>query len=335
VKILVIGGTGFIGSHVLERLAETGHRVRCLVRMTSDTRLAERAGAELVPGDVTDRESVRRATEGCDAVINLANIFEFWLRKMSDFRAVNVEGTRNVMEAALEAGVQKVVYVSTLCVYGDTSDRIITERSVPGRKRHSAYARTKYEGDLLAWELHRNRGLPLVVVYPAAVTGPGDAKPCGRYIESIVKRKMPAEVLRERGISWVHVRDVAEIIVRALEKDGNVGERYIAASEWLSFGDLNRLVAAASGAPVPRLVLPDPLVLAGAGVLTVLGRLFRFSPMLGMSLDQIRTMRLGFRADGSKAARELGITYAPASEAVREAVEHILRTRAIGKPVPA
>ncbi|TVQ25524.1 MAG: NAD-dependent epimerase/dehydratase family protein [Spirochaetaceae bacterium] len=316
-RVLLTGGTGFIGRHVLGELIERGHTVRCLVRPTSD---ATEIDCELAVGDVTDRESVDRAIQGCDAVIHAANIYDFWLRRMGAFRAVNVDGNRNVMEAALDAGVRKFVHISSLVVYAGSPAEVPDEQSEPGNPTASEYSRTKSDGERVGWELHRTRNLPLVVVYPGGVTGAGDTKPSGRYIEALVRRKMPAQVLVKSGISWVHVRDVARVVVRALEKEDNVGERYFAAAEWLSFGELNRLITRASGVRLPWLVMPNVMLMPTAALLSFLGRIFGFTPMLGMSLDQIRTMKRGFRGDGSKAVRELGVEYESIARAVEEAV---------------
>ena len=326
-RILVTGGTGFIGGHVLRELANSEHRVRCLVRPTSSTTEAEAAGAELIVGDVTDPESVRRAVDGCEAVIHAANVYDFWLKHTSEFRAVNVEGTRNVMEAALAVGIRKVVHVSSFVVYEGCTQACPNEQSEPGTPSASRYSRSKADAEQLVWELHRTRDLPLVVVYPGGVTGPGDSKPSGRYIETLVRGRMPAQVLVKSGVPWVHVRDVARVIVRALEKDGNVGERYFAAAEWLTFGEFNRMISEASGVRVPRIVMPNFILMPSAALLSLFGRVFGFAPILGMSLDQIRTMKRGFPVDGSKAERELGIRYERVAEAVAEAVASIGSTR--------
>ena len=322
-KILVTGGTGFIGSHLLMHLSGTQHQIRCLVRPTSDTTVARRVGAELVVGDVTRSESVIKSVSGCDAVLHLANLYEFWIPRRKDYYSVNVVGTRNVMEAALETGVQKVVHVSSLVTYGTPEEKPVTEESAPGQVRYSQYAETKYEGDLEAWRLYHEQKLPLVVVYPGAVIGPGDDKPSGRYIENIVRQRMPAQVLVDSVLTWVDVKDVARVIVAALEKEGNLGERYFAAAERLTIGEFNRLVSRIAGVRLPRLIMPAWMVFANAAVLTSLARVFKFSPMLGMSLDQIRTMRKGFSADGSKVTRDLGIQYTPISTSIKQMVAEI------------
>lgn len=317
-KVFVTGGTGFIGGHVVERLAAGGHEVTCLVRAGRSEEGVRRRGARVVFGDLGDRDALRRGAEGADGVVHLAATYEFWVPDRSVYRQVNVEGVRNVMEAALERRVGKVVMVSTFGVWGETGPGTIDERTPLGARRFSAYTRTKHEGEQLAWELSRSRGLPLVVVYPGAVLGGGDPKSAGAYLDMLVRRKLPATLFEDRPFPWVHVHDVAEIIVRALEKPGNLGERYLAVSEVLTWGEMNALVSELSGVPLPRLHMPGAMAMAGAAFLTALSRLTRRPPPLGMILDQIRMMKGGGRADGGKAARELGIAYTPVREAVRE-----------------
>ena len=134
---------------------------------------------------------------------------------------------------------------------------------------------------------------------------------------------MPAQVLVDSVLTWVDVKDVARVIVAALEKDGNLGERYFAAAERLTIGEFSRLVSRIAGVRLPRLIMPDWMVIGNAAVLTNLANVFKFSPMLGMSLDQIRTMRMGFSADGSKVTRDLGIRYTPISESIKQVVAEI------------
>jgi dihydroflavonol-4-reductase len=176
---------------------------------------------------VTDRDSVRRGMRGADQVLHLAGLYAFWVPDARAFRAVNVDGTRHVMECALEAGVSKVVHVSTVAVYGTPAARPFREDSPVGPARFSAYARTKYEGDLIAWRLHAERGLPLVVLYPATVWGAGDKKASGQYVRDIVERRFPCRGLENRVLTLVHVDDVVETIVRAAATPGTVGERYL------------------------------------------------------------------------------------------------------------
>jgi nucleoside-diphosphate-sugar epimerase len=178
-NVFITGATGFIGTHLVKRLSQTEHEMCCLVRKTSNVRVLEELGTTLVTGDVTDRDSPLEGMKGCDGVINLANIYSYWEPDKRIYTDVNVEGTRNVMEGALETGVSKVVHVSSVVTYGKPADCPFTEESPVGPVRFSEYARTKYAGDLIAWELYEKKGLPLVMIYPGAVLGPGDPKSTG------------------------------------------------------------------------------------------------------------------------------------------------------------
>jgi dihydroflavonol-4-reductase len=224
------------------------------------------------------------------------------------------------MEAALEAQVSKVVHVSTSAIYGKPADCPFTEESPVGPVRFSEYAQSKYDGELIAWQLHEHKGLPLTMIYPAPVLGPGDPKASGQYIRNLIRRRMPVRAFPDSILTWVHVRDVAETIVRALEKEDNVGEKYLAGKHQLSLQEMTEMVGDISGVPLPRIRLPDSLVKMGAALLTWLAKLTKRPPILGMSADQMRTMKEGLRFDGSKAERELGIAYTPIRTALEEAI---------------
>jgi dihydroflavonol-4-reductase len=310
-KTFVTGGTGFIGTHVVRKLSEKGHELHCLVRETSDVSTLEGVGASLAPGDVTDKESVLSGVRGCEWVVNLANLFEFWIPDRQAYHAVNVEGTRNVMEAAKSAGVSKVIHISTLAVYGNASWPV-TEDTELGPECFSEYARTKRAGEVLVRELYAEGGLPLVTIYPGGVLGPDDPKAAGRYLRNLVRRKMPARV---------YVGDVADTIVRALEKENNIGERYLLAADNLTFGEINTLVSEISGVKLPWLTLPDAVTMMGARFATALANVIRKPPVLDMSVDEMSLMRHGLEADGSKAVRELGLTYTPFRTALEEAIQ--------------
>ena len=319
-KMFITGATGFIGTHLVKRLAQTEHKLCCMVRKTSHTRQLEELGATLVTGDVTDKDSLLEGMRGCDCVINLANVYTFWEPNKKIYMDVNVEGTRNVVECALETGVSKVVHVSTAVVYGKPADCPFTEESPVGPVRFSEYARTKYTGDLIAWELYEKKGLPLVMIYPASVLGPGDPKATGQYIMNLVHRRLPATIFHDAILTFVHVRDVAEAIVKAAEKQNNIGEKYLVGKYQLSMQENNKIISEISGVPPPKMHLPDTLVMVNATLLTWLADLIKKPPMGGMSRDQMRTVREGFRFDGSKAERELGITYTPIRVAIEEAI---------------
>ena len=319
-KILITGATGFIGGHLARRLARTNHELHCLVRGTSNIRLLKELGVTTVTGDVTDKGSLLEGMAGCDWVINLAGIYSYWEPNKNIYADVNVNGTRNVMESALETGVSKVMHLSTATVYGKPVECPFNEDSEMGPFRFSEYARTKYQGDLIAWALHEKMGLALVVLYPGAVLGPGDGKPTGQYIMDLAHCRLPAISLEDSVLTFVHVRDVADAIVKAAEKEGNVGRRYLVGKYQMSIGELNRIVSELSEAALPRLRLPESLAALNAALLTALAGLTKAPPAWGMSTDQVRTTREGYRFDGSKVERELDITYTPIQAALAEAV---------------
>ncbi len=324
-KAFVTGGTGFIGGFLVRRLLEGRHQVRCLVRSGASGERLRALGAEVVPGELSSRAALLEGMKGCDRVVHGAAAYSFWTKDPSIYRAANVEGVRNVMECALEAGVAKVIHLGSVVTLGKVTDSPATEKTAARPGHPSDYARSKWEGEEIAWRLRETRGLPLVVIMPGGVFGPGDPKATGHYIRNLVERRLPATVFTDRPFPWVHVRDVAEGIVRAAEKQGNEGEKYILAAESLTFGEINRMVGEISGVGIPRWRIPDPLAMAGAHLLTALSRVTGRPPMLGMSVDQFRTMRDGFAADGSKAARELGIRYTPIRRAIEEAIESFPR----------
>lgn len=320
-KIFITGATGFIGTQLVKRLARTEHKLYCLVRKTSNIHYLKELGVTLITGDVTDRDSLLQGMKSCDWVVNLANIYSFWEPDNRVFRRVNVEGTRNVLESALETGVSKVLHISTAGIYGKPADSPFTEESPVGPVRFSQYFQTKYEGDLIAWEFFEKKRLPLLMVYPGAVLGPGDPKATGKYILDLINRRLPARVFEDSVLTWVHVKDVAEAIVKALEKENNLGEKYLVGKYRLSMREINEMIREISGVPLPKFRLPDPLVTLNAFILTQVANIIKKPPLWGMSRDQIRTMKEGFRFDGSKAERELGITYTPIRQALKEAIE--------------
>ncbi len=319
-KIFITGATGFIGTHVVRRLAQTQHKMFCLARKTSDVTHLKELGVNIITGDVTDKESLLKGMIGCDWVINLANLYSFWEPDRKIYNKVNIEGTRNVMESALEKGISKVVHISTAGIFGKPADCPFTEDSPVGPVQFSEYFRTKYEGDLIAWELYEKMKLPLVMVYPGAVLGPGDPKATGKYIKDLMDRKLPATVFNDSIMTFVHVSDVAETIVRATEKENNLGEKYLAGKYQLTFGEINQMVSEISGVPLPKISLPSFMVMVNAKLLTFLANLIKKPPIWGMSVDQMKVMKESFRFDGTKAEKELGITYTPIRIALEEAI---------------
>lgn len=320
-KVFITGGTGFIGRELVRTMAQTQHEIYCLARKTSNTAELEKLGAKIVFGDVEDRESLLAGMQRCDWLFNLANLYSFWQPDKSAYRKVNVIGTQNVMECALQAGISKVVHVSSVAIYGTPLDSPFTEKSAVGPVRFSQYAQTKYEGDLIAWKMFKEKKLPLVMIFPAVVLGSGDISLAGQSIGRLIHKKLPARSFSKKTVTYVHVNDVARAILKAAQKEGNIGEKYIVGDCRLSFDEFYNMISKLSGVRKPLMAVPDWLTMIGAEILTYLSDLFKVPPLMGLAADALRTSNTGFKADGSKAVRELGITYTPVSKAIEEEIE--------------
>jgi len=322
-KIFLTGGTGFIGRHTVELLGKTDHQVRLLSRKTSDTSFLNYSNTILIEGDLNDKDSLLKGMKGCDSVINIAGHYTFWEPDKEIYSDVNIKGTKNVLECALDSGVKKVVHISTAGVFGKPDEEPFNEESKPGEMKFSEYFRTKYEGDQIAWELYEKKGLPLIVIYPVCVLGKGDTKASGRYINDLINRKLPATVFKDEIFSFVYVKDVAQAILNALEKENNIGEKYLIGNYRYKWQEINSMISEISGVPLPKLSMPNFLTMINAYMLTRLADVIKKPPLWGMAVDQMKVMKAGFNVDGSKAERELGVKYTPIPVALREAIEFI------------
>ena len=248
-KIFITGATGFIGKTLVKKLAGSGHAVRCLVRPTSRVDALRQVGFHLVTGNVNDAESLRLGMAGCDWVIHLANLYTMWHPEPAQFRRVNVEGTYNVMQAALQAGVSKVVYLSTAAVYGRPADLPFREDSLPGPKTFSEYARTKALGNQLAWQFSQQHGLPLVVLYPGIVLGAGDDKPSGKYIfKKSDKSQHTSAEMAAYWTNWVEKYPIVSL------EDG------MAEDDWAGWKSLTQSIGSKSSKKKIQLVGDDLFV---------------------------------------------------------------------------
>lgn len=321
--IAITGPTGFVGRHVVERLlSEPDVHLRCLVRSTSDTSALRAYGSKvnLVEGDVCESRTLPPLFEGAWGAINLAGYRDFWSRDRSLYYDLNKEGAGNVFRAALDAGVEKVVQVSTPLAFG-VPVRIPFDEETPAGPHPSDYARSKYEGDEIGWELHRTKGLPLTVVHLAAVIGAGD--PCPTMeVRRAVEKKLPALVGADTTYTYVYVRDAAEAIVRALFSPTSVGRRYLIGTERASTREYFEIIGELANVPVPKLNLPERALLPVARILEKVAAFTGQRPPL--PVDILKTTSKGSLVfDGSRAREELGMEYTPLREALREAVKEI------------
>ncbi len=317
-KVFLTGASGFVGSHVRDALVARGDQVRCLVRTTSPrTNLV--TDDEWVEGDLTDADGVARAIDGCGAVYHCAADYRLYVPDPETMYASNVEGTRNVLRGAQLAGVDRVVYTSSVGALGLLADGSPADESTPVTIDDMVghYKRSKYLAERVAQEW-AERGVPVVIVSPSTPIGDRDVKPTatGRVILDFLNRQTPAFV--DTGLNWVDVRDVAQGHLLA-EQHGAPGECYILGNENLSLEAIFGKLATITGLAAPRVKLPHWIPLAVARVDTSWARLTGGEPRV--PLDGVKLSRHKMYFDSTKAVRELGIPRTPVDDALRRAVD--------------
>lgn len=318
-RVLVTGATGFVGGIVARALVQAGHEVQTLVRPQADRRLLADLPLEIVVGDLRDFESVRRAMAGCAQVYHVAALYKLWVRRRRDMYESNVIGTENVLRAAEDLGVERIVYTSSVATLGCAGDgslgREDTPVSVTDMLGH--YKRSKFLAEQVALTYAR-RGIPVVVVNPSTPVGIGDLKPTptGQMIVDFVNGRMPGYV--DTGLNLVDVEDVARGHLLAAQK-GQIGEKYILGHENLTLQQLFGLLSELTGQTVPRFKVPYALALGAAYGDAALARLVPGRepsiPPVGVKLSKKKMF-----FDATKAVRELGLPQTPVREALRKAV---------------
>jgi dihydroflavonol-4-reductase len=317
-KTLVTGGTGFVGRAVVQELLAAGRDVRVLVRDLEHPALQGLA-VEAVRGDLQDPASLKAAVHGCSHLYHAAADYRLWVPDPPEMYAVNVQGTKDLLAAAAEAGVERIVYTSTVGALGNPGDGTPGTEDTPVSLDDMCghYKRSKFLAEQAVLDFVR-QGLPVVLVHPSAPVGPWDSRPTptGQMIVDFLKGRMPAYL--ETGLNLVHVRDVAQGHLLAAEK-GRIGEKYILGHQNLSLSQILGLLAEISGRPAPRLKLPYLPILCLSHVNEFWATYISRRPPR-MPLAAVKMAGKFMYFDSAKAVKELGLPQTPVRQALAEAV---------------
>ena len=318
-KTLVTGATGFVGRAVVEALLAQGREVRVLARRPQHRALSG-LPVEMVRGDLTDPASLQRAVQGCSRLFHVAADYRLWVPDPATMYATNVEGTRALLQAALEAGVERVVYTSTVGTLGNPGDGTPGTEETPVSLADMVghYKKSKFLAEQAALE-YAGQGLPLVVVNPSTPVGAWDVRPTptGQMLVDFLRGKMPAFL--DSGLNLIHVRDVAQGHLSA-EDRGRVGEKYILGHQNLTLAEIFAKLALISGIRAPRWRLPYYPIL-GLAYLNEFWSTWITRRPPKVPLTAVKMARKFMFFDSQKAIRELGLPQTPVDQALQDAVD--------------
>ena len=315
-RVLVTGATGFVGSNLAAALVARGDEVRVLRRAHSRLDALEGLDVTHMLGDILDEDSLRCALEGCDQLFHVAGMAQYWRSTKETIYRVNVEGTRRVMDAALKAGVTRVVHTSSIAALGIPSDDTIIDEShdFPESSRWWAYGHSKHLAEKEVGKAVQN-GLSAVMVNPAVIMGPRDVNfVSGELIRASLRGLL--RMVPPGGSNVVHVDDVVQAHLAAAER-GVLGERYILGGENLSHWEMAALLSDVCGGPPPRWKMPSAVLPPLRVLMDVWNRLRGGVPAL--TGEQVRLSGHRFFVDASKATRDLGLAALPVRQAAQDA----------------
>jgi dihydroflavonol-4-reductase len=317
-KVFVTGGTGFVGANLVRALLSSGYEVRALIRAGSSQKNVKNLPIERVTGDLSNHKTLTEAMAGCDALAHVAAHYSLWRADGPSLYSANVEGTRNILEAAADAGVGRVVYTSSVAALGVPAPGQVADETLQTTADQlvSDYKKSKFLAEQVALQ-RAAAGQHIVVVNPSTPIGAYDVKPTptGEIVLRFLNRQMPAYV--DTGLNLIDVEDVAQGHILALER-GKPGERYILGNRNVTLKDMLDMLAAVTGlkAPTVRVHHLIPLVAAyiDEGILSRLGK------RPGVSIDSVKMSMTAMYYDSSKAVRELGLPQSPVEGALEKAV---------------
>jgi nucleoside-diphosphate-sugar epimerase len=309
VRVFVTGGTGFIGGEIVRQLRDRGDEVVCLVRTPAKATKLRELGCELVSGDLSAATTIRQGVDGCDAVIHAAAMYEVGIpaKQRPAMWEANVTGTERVMKAALEEKVPRIVYVSTVGIFGNTHKQVVDESyKNPETDFTSYYEETKLEAHKLVQRMIDEQELSAIIVQPGGVYGPGDTSQVADLLEQFFARKLPLLPFPELGICMTHVEDIAYGVLLALHR-GGLGETYVISGPATTMREAIETVAKVSGRKAPKRNLPTVLMKAMIPIGPLVGKVMGQPPNLRELISSADGVT--FWAGYDKAQRELG--YSP------------------------
>ena len=314
--VLVTGGTGFLGRAIIERLLEDGERPKALARSEASAGALAELGAEPVRGNVLDPEALAAAMRGCGLVYHAAGANAFCVRDPSPMFEVNVRGSENVVRAAARADVKRVVYTSSAATLGEKKGTVGTEQSPHRGSFLSDYERSKFDAERAVLAAADENEIEVVCVNPASVQGPGRASGSTRLLLDYLNGRLKAVV--DSTLSLIDIADCTTGHLLAASK-GMPGERYVLSGATLTVREGLALLSRLAGLEQPVRTLPPSLAMTLATVVEAVGWVRRGSPRICRELA--RTITHGHAYDGSKAVRELGLSYTPIEETLRRTME--------------
>jgi dihydroflavonol-4-reductase len=320
VKAFLTGGTGFIGGRVAAQLRDRGDEVVALARDRSRATDLAKMGCVIVEGDLGDRAHLVEHMKGCDAVFHIAAVYKVGIPRSEcpEMHEANVAGTERALDAAIEAGVGRIVYVSTIGYFGNTEGKVVDEtyRRAPG-DFVSCYDETKY----WAHEAARKRiddGAPVIIVQPGGVFGPGDNSEMGTFLRQVVEGKLKFIPYPETGFNLAHVDDIAGGIILAHDK-GRLGESYVIGGEITTIGDAIRKAAEVAGTKPPRITMPGFMIKASIPIAPLVTRMMGMPPNLRELIKAADGVT--YWATDAKARDELGYSSQPIDKRLKETID--------------
>jgi dihydroflavonol-4-reductase len=318
-KAFVTGGTGFIGQHVVRKLLERGYDVAALARSDSSAATLQAAGAQVVRGDISDKAAMRAGMAGVDVVFHIAAWYKVGDPDWLQAERINVGGTRNVLTLAVELEVPRIVYVSTIAVFGDTQGQLPTEDDELAGNFRTEYERTKWLAHYKVAVPLIEEGAPIIIVMPGGAYGPGDHSFLGQLM-TMFYRGVPVVTGPETAFTYAHVEDIAEGIVLAAEK-GELGETYILAGPAAPLGEIVDFWSYLTGKPAPLVRVPSAVINKLAPLMDAVGSVVPLPRMFAG--ETLRSAGATYIASAAKARAELGWKPRPLQAGMMETFDWI------------